>query len=399
MSEWDSSETDTSLSNDQVENLISSNRGRKKALDNDDKTLLLKDLEDKYVNTNSSIAYSDAKTIYNYYKGKISYKEIAHVLSTKDGYTLTKRSRRARYYNPTYCRKLRQNLQLDVFYMQEFSKENDGYIHILIGVEVWSRFMWAVPLKSTSALEGLRGTKEILNQTGHFSNITVDKGSEFISNKYKKYIKSLNTTLHYTNSKASIAERAILTLKRYIYRYMGETDKLRYIHLLPNFVKVYNDHFHRFLQMSPRQAEMQENQQKVKKRHNKIKKNIRDKRQKPKFKMGAKVRLSRIKNRMTRGFDNTHNYEIFEITKIDTNLPIPRYYVTQPETGEKIHGCFYGNELVLVRQHKFKIVILKERMQKGKKEYFVKWKGYNGNFNKEIKCRIVFKFVCFFRFV
>ena len=32
MSEWDSSETDTSLSNDQVENLISSNRGRKKLM-------------------------------------------------------------------------------------------------------------------------------------------------------------------------------------------------------------------------------------------------------------------------------------------------------------------------------------------------------------------------------
>ena len=83
---------------------------------------------------------------------------------------------------------------------------------------------------------------------------------------------------------------------------------------------------------------------------------------------------------MTRGFDNTHNYEVFQIYKVNLDLPIPRYYVKQSETNEKIDGCFYGNEIVLVRQHKFKITILKERKIKGKKEYFVKWKGYPGKF-------------------
>ena len=161
---------------------------------------------------------------------------------------------------------------------------------------------------------------------------------------------------------------------------MAETDKVRYIDKLQEFVDIYNDHFHRFLQMSPRQAEKKKNKKKVKKAHDKKKKSMNKKRQKPRFKIGDKVRLSRIKNRMTRGYDVTYNYEIFEIYKIDTNLPIPRYYVKQPESDEKIKGCFYGNEIVMVRQHKYKIIILKERKKRGKKEYFVKWKGYPGDY-------------------
>lgn len=343
---------------------------------------LLKILARKYVDTASPIAYSDAKSIYEYFRGKLKMKQILDFLSTKDAYTLTKRTRRARYYNMTYVNKRRDNIQLDVFYMQEFQDQNDNIRHILVGLDVWSRYMWACPLKSTSAAEGLRGTKIILESANELpKNLTLDKGSEFVSNKYKNYIRSLKIKLFYTSSKASIVERSILTLKRYIYRYIAETDQVRYIDKLQHFVSIYNNHFHRFLNMSPKDAEEKKNQKKVKKAHDKRKNEMRNKRQRPRFKVGDKVRLSRIKNRMTRGFDNTHNYEVFQIYKVNLDLPIPRYYVKQSETDEKIDGCFYGNEIVLVRQHKFKITILKDREIKGKKEYFVKWKGYPGKFH------------------
>ncbi len=97
---------------------------------------LLDDLKQKYVDVNSPIGYAGAKTIFRYYKRKLPIDRIKIFLSEKDGYTLTKRSRRARYYNKTYCRRLRQNLQLDVFYMTEFAKQNKGIKHILIGVDV-----------------------------------------------------------------------------------------------------------------------------------------------------------------------------------------------------------------------------------------------------------------------
>ena len=344
-----------------------------------DSTSLLKDLQEKFTDTTSPIGYSDAKTIYEYYKHRLSMSEISNFLSTKDAYTLTRRTKRPRHFNMTYCRKLRENLQLDTFFMLEFRKENDGIGHILIGVDVWSRFMWAVPIQNTTGSEGLRATKNILTRAGGYvDNITVDKGSEFISAKYKKYVQSKRIKLHYTNSKAAICERAILTLKRYIYRYFAETDDLRYIDKLDMFIQTYNDHFHRFLQMSPREAELSKNQEKVREKHTKKRLYLESKRKKGKFEIGDKVRLSRIKSRMSRGYDNTFNYEVFEIYAIDRQMPIPRYYVKQPETGEKITGSFYSNELVLTRQHKYKLTVLQERTRRGKKEYLVKWKGYPG---------------------
>ena len=379
-SELESSETEESNNfNIDIDNEISPQNNLESDMESKNSKKLLKLLDRKYVDTSSPIAYSDAKSIYKHFQGKLKMKEIMDFLSTKDAYTLTKRTRRARHYNMTYVKKKRHNIQLDVFYMQEFREQNDNICHILVGVDVWSRFMWACPLQSTSADEGLRGTKIILEKVDELpTNLTLDKGSEFVSNKYKKYIKSLNIRLFYTNSKASIVERSILTLKRYIYRYIAESDQVRYIDKLQQFVSIYNNHFHRFLNMTPNQAEEKKNKKKVKKAHDKRKNEMRKKRQKPRFKVGDKVRLSRIKNRMTRGFDNTHNYEVFQIYKVDLHLPIPRYYVKQSETNEKIYGCFYGNEIVLVRQHKFKIIILKERKIKRKKEYFVKWKGYPG---------------------
>ena len=211
-----------------------------------------------------------------------------------------------------------------------------------------------------------------------FENITVDKGSEFISKKYQSFIKSLNTKLHYTNCKASIAERAILTLKQRIYKFFAETDDLSYLKRLPDFVNGYNNHFHRFLQMSPLQAEQVENRHRVLQRHLKQEAELRSKKQFPRYKVGDKVRLARIKNRMTRGYDNTFNYEVFQISRIDTKLPIPRYYIVQPDTGENIEGCFYGNELVVVRQVRYKVIVHKKRTRKGVKEVYIGWKGYPG---------------------
>ena len=77
-------------------------------------------------------------------------------------------------------------------------------------------------------------------------------------------------------------------------------------------------------------------------------------------------------------FDNTFNYEVFTISRIDTTLPIPRYYLKQAETNEEIIGSFYENELVLVRDLQYKLTVLKERTRRGKKQYYVKWKGYPG---------------------
>lgn len=340
---------------------------------------LEQDLKAKYTDHASPIGFSDVKTIYEYFNHELPVKNINHFLSTQDGYTLTRRSRRLKVYNMTYVSRKRENIQMDVFFMSEFKKYNDNIQHILIGVDVFSRFMWVAPLKNTSAAEGIRGVTDIIQQIrGKIENLTVDKGSEFISAKFRNVIKNHGIDLHYTNSKASIAERSILTLKRYVYRYFAQTDNLRYIDKIKDFVGVYNDHFHRFIKMSPRQAEKRKNELKIMKVHAARKATLQAVKRKIRFNIGDKVRVSRTRTRMTRGYDQTNNYEVFEVYKVNSKLPIPRFYIKEPETEEKIIGAFYQNELTLVNMSEFKVTVLKERTRRGVKEYFVKWKGYPG---------------------
>ena len=279
----------------------------------------------------------------------------------------------------TYSSRLRQNLQVDVFFMSEFKKENDNIMHILAGVDVWSRFMWVCPIKNTSGDEGIRGINNILDQMKNPpSNLTADKGSEFVSKKFRQFLTRKKIKLYHSVEKCSVVERALLTLKRYIFRFFAETDSTRYIDKLQDFVNTYNAHFHRIIQMSPQDAELPRNQSKLVHLQAKRKAKMRSKRQKPSLKVGDTVRISRKKSPFSRGFDNTFHYEVFTIFHVDVVLPIPRYYLKQAETGEELSGAFYKNELVPVKNLKFKLTVLKKRKIRGKEQFFVKWKGYPG---------------------
>ncbi len=340
---------------------------------------IMEQLKEGYTKPGSPLGFTDAQTIYKYFNGQLSYEKIYEFLASQDAYTLTRRSRRLKYYNMTYVFRKRQNIQMDVFFMREFKKSNKSIEHILIGIDVFTRYMWACPIYNTSANEGIRGTKNILEQIGDdIENLTVDKGSEFVSRKYRTFIEKRGVKLHYTNSKASIAERAILTLKRYIYRFFAQTDNLEYIDKLSDFVMTYNQHYHRFLKRTPAQAELPRNELKVAHQHALQRSKLMALKQRVRFRVGDKVRVSKIKSRMERGYDQSNTYEAFQVYAVDLNMPIPRFYLKALDSEERIKGAFYANELTKVTSDTYKVIILKKRTRKGKEEYFVKWKGYSG---------------------
>ena len=61
-------------------------------------------------------------------------------------------------------------------------------------------------------------------------------------------------------------------------------------------------------------------------------------------------------------------------------------YVLETYNGdETIAGSFYDFELVRVTGDVFRIEkVLKKRKRRGKEEMFVKWKGFNDNYNSWI---------------
>ena len=101
--------------------------------------------------------------------------------------------------------------------------------------------------------------------------------------------------------------------------------------------------------------------------------------QKPKFKIGDKVRISKYKRKtLDKGYTPNSTEEVFIIDKIQYTKPIT--YKIKDLNNEEIQGSFYEPELLKARQDLFRIDKVIWRDYK-KKLALVKWKGYSDDFN------------------
>jgi Cdc6-like AAA superfamily ATPase len=96
-----------------------------------------------------------------------------------------------------------------------------------------------------------------------------------------------------------------------------------------------------------------------------------------KFKIGDKVRISKYKGVFDKGYLPNWTTELFTISKVMKTNPVT--YKIEDYNKEQVSGSFYEPELVLFnkKDELYEVEkILKQRIENGKKEYFVKWKGY-----------------------
>ena len=104
--------------------------------------------------------------------------------------------------------------------------------------------------------------------------------------------------------------------------------------------------------------------------------------QKPKFKKGDKVRISKFKrNVFDKGYTPNWTEEVFTVDKIQYTNPIT--YKLKDLRGEDIQGSFYKLELLEAKQDVFRIDKIIRRDYK-KKQALVSWKGYSDDFNSWI---------------
>jgi len=100
--------------------------------------------------------------------------------------------------------------------------------------------------------------------------------------------------------------------------------------------------------------------------------------QKSKFKIGDKVRISKYKqNVFDKGYTPNWTEEVFIVDKIQYTYPIT--YKLKDLNDEDIQGSFDEPELLKVKQDVFRIDKVIRRDYK-KKQALVNWKGYSEDF-------------------
>ena len=135
-----------------------------------------------------------------------------------------------------------QQWQMDLADMQSMQKFNDGYRYLLVCTNVFSKYAWVVPLKNKTGSSLVEAFKIILASGRKSEKIITDQGTEFFKKHFKALLKDEDIELYnmYNETKASVVERLIRTLKTRMRRYFTAKKTMRYIDMLPDLVYSYN---------------------------------------------------------------------------------------------------------------------------------------------------------------
>ena len=142
---------------------------------------------------------------------------------------------------------------LDMSPTQHLRNLNKGARFLVLIIDVYSRFLWVYPIKKKTTKE-LMGTIGKLLAKKKPKNLTFDRESGIMSNKFRAHLKKLNITLYNPEKQpndfkgaTSIVERANRTIRTLITRFRVANKDKRWISNLPRIVKGYNESPHRSL--------------------------------------------------------------------------------------------------------------------------------------------------------
>lgn len=316
-------------------------------------------------------------------KIKTTKSEIKKFISAKEAYSLHKPKRLNYPRKQVVVRGIDDTWQIDLVDVTPLKNENEGNKFILTCIDVFSKYGQAGEMKNKEKRTSTDAFAKMIKKRKP-RRIQCDKGSEFFNDLFKKLLKDNDIHMYATDSdlKASVVERFNRTLKEKMWRYFTAKGTKKWIDVLPDFLKSYNNTYHRSIMRKPNQVKKKDESDvyltlyKHKKNEGNTETiNIR-------YKIGDYVRISKIKKTFEKGYTPNWTREIFKIYSIIATVP-PSYKLSDLN-NEKLTGSFYDLELQKVEElsETFEIdTIIKTKIINKKKQYFVSWKGYPSSFN------------------
>ena len=217
---------------------------------------------------------------------------------------------------------------------------NNNIRYLLVCIDVFSRYLWVVPLKSKSDLhipleklfidikEEFKSTPENVTGDNEFDTNEL----KAMANKYKFRWWFGDTAEKY---RTGIVERVIRTIRNLIKRYLTQNDTTKYIDVLPDLVANYNNTEHGHTRSRPKVA-IKSGQTFPRPMKHKV----------ATLGVGEKVRvLQKRKRAFDKGDKPYYGKKIYEIVKKDVN----KYVLRDLDTDEILDKKYYVHQLLSVK--------------------------------------------------
>lgn len=191
----------------------------------------------------------------------ITHKLVKEFLSNQETAQIHQERRKKAHYPLTAYHPF-SRLQVDLLDVSnENPNQNKGTRYLFLCIDVFSRYVYAVAIKSKTEQSCLSAFKQIHKQIStNYTISQLDSDSEpaFKSHSFTKYCQDNNITQHFSqigdHASLGVIDRFCRTLRNYITKYQTARQTQRYIDVLPDLIQNYNTTIHSTLKLSPEQA-------------------------------------------------------------------------------------------------------------------------------------------------
>ena len=145
---------------------------------------------------------------------------------------------------------------IDLTFMPKYKKQNNNYYVIFTAINVNSRYAYAYYAKDKSEESIIEMFNKWLKNCLIIESVTMDEGTEFTNKKIKKWFEDNDIETFFTSDshKLAIINRFHRTLKDKLIKYFLSSDSTRWIDVIDEIIKNYNNTINSGIGFTPKQA-------------------------------------------------------------------------------------------------------------------------------------------------
>ena len=153
-------------------------------------------------------------------------------------------------------------IEADFIDMTKAAEENDGFRYAFVAIDNFTKFAYAVPMKSKLGPDCTTAFKEVLNKIGVPKQLYSDREGGFESNVFITLLNQHSINHIISNTGAPSIERFNRTLKHNTMLRLDamNLDRFKWVDQLKPIIDKYNNTIHNTIEMSPNQAKKPGNQ-------------------------------------------------------------------------------------------------------------------------------------------